>query len=53
MLASLKKEEDRRFAGLATCRFGTSAMLSDSFKGLVTMLSDSFKGLVIDENTRE
>ena len=38
----IKKQRNRRFAGLATCRFGTSAMLSDSISSLVT-----------DENTRE
>ena len=37
-----KKKRRRQFAGLATCRFGTSAMLSDSVNSLVT-----------DENTRE
>ena len=37
-----KKEEDRRYGRLATCRCGTPAMVSSNVNDLVT-----------DENTRE
>ena len=41
-LAERKKEEDRRFGRLATCRCGTPAMVSSNVNDLVA-----------DENTRE
>ena len=37
VVLSSQKKEDRLFAGLATCRFGTSAMLSVSANSLVTV----------------
>ena len=41
-LKERKKEEDRRFGRLATCRCGTPAMVSSNVNDLVA-----------DENTRE